>query len=55
MPWLAVLLTLGLFGIAADQQITTGKVDHVLLGFVVILAFFWGGQSVDRLLDRWFG
>lgn len=55
MPWLAAGLTIGLFAMGVDQQITSGKVDHVLLGFLVVLVFFWAGQSVDRLLDKWFG
>jgi hypothetical protein len=58
-PWVGIIITFAITGIAIIDQIKTGSVDRWTLGALLVLAFFWAGHSVDRALDRivgrWFG
>lgn len=50
IPLLAVALTVGVFALAVQDQLSSGSIDSALLGAVVVLTLFWAGQGVDRLL-----
>lgn len=47
-PWLAVLITVVLLALAVQAQLKTGHIDTELIGGLVVLAFFWAGQTIDR-------
>jgi hypothetical protein len=49
-PWLAMLITIVLLALAVQSQLKTGKIDHGLLGALVVLALFWAGQAIDSFL-----
>lgn len=51
-PWLAILITVVLLALAVQDQLKSGSVDTGLLGFLVVLALFWAGQSIDRFFPR---
>ena len=52
---MAVGITIVLCALAIHDQLSSGSVDSTLLGALVVLAFFWAGQGVDRLMERLFG
>jgi amino acid permease len=55
-PWLAVLLTLLIAGIAIHQQATNGNVSGEVIVAICGLVGFWSGRSFEgpeKLLDRW--
>jgi hypothetical protein len=47
-PWLAILITVVLLALAVQAQLKTGHIDTELIGGLVVLAFFWAGQTIDR-------
>jgi hypothetical protein len=49
-PWLAIVITAVLLGLAIQDQLKSGSIDTGLLGALVILALFWAGQAVDNFL-----
>lgn len=49
-PWVAIVITAVLLGLAVQDQFKSGAIDPGLLGALVILALFWAGQAVDNFL-----
>ncbi len=49
-PWIAIIITAVLLGLAVQDQLKSGSIDPGLLGALVILALFWAGQAVDNFL-----
>lgn len=49
-PWVAIVITAVLLGLAVQDQFKSGSIDPGLLGALVILALFWAGQAVDNFL-----
>ncbi|HEX5592012.1 MAG TPA: hypothetical protein VFX35_01550 [Solirubrobacterales bacterium] len=47
-PWLAILITVVLLALAVQAQLKSGHIDAPLIGGLVVLAFFWAGQTIDR-------